>query len=134
MLHKNGVKVKEISNAAGTTVTIFAFDLVIARFTESINCKIGLSSNGVALLNVAVDTSLKDDKSQNLRQVERDVLSRTKIDGGEEKKKESKNITVTKTTTSGDNKPSIKIPNPQPLLFGSDHVKSEYTFLQFESR
>ncbi|CAG8793347.1 699_t:CDS:2, partial [Racocetra persica] len=133
-IETQGYQVDEICNAAGNTITVFASNIVLARMTENITAKLGLSSGGVNLLNVAVDVSLHDDKGQNLRQAERTVVSDTKKSSGETTHTESKTITRSPVSLGKNNKPQIGIPSPQPLLFGSDHTKSEYTFLQFESR
>lgn len=133
MLHKYGIRIDECCNDSGNTISIFAFDLMLVKFTESITCKIGLSGGGAQLVSIAIDPSLNDDKSQNLRQVERTTVSDTKKKDGSETHSE----TTTKSRTpisGGGNTPRIKIPSVLPLLHGTDHVKSEYTFYQFESR
>ena len=137
MLHKYGFKVSEVCNAAGISLNFYAYDLLLTKTTENITAKLGLSANGASLLNVSADVTLNDDKGQNARQIERSVVSEGVKNGKafrDESEVKSTIKTSTITTGEGQLKPKGKIASPQSLLFGNDHNKSEYTFLQFENR
>src|SRR5436853_2775076 len=99
MLHEpavgQGTMIDELSNASGTTITIISPAIVIARMTESITAKLGLSNSGAMLLNVAADVSLKEDKGQNQRNTERKTVSDSKTKAGTTKHEE----TITKSTS-----------------------------------
>ncbi|MCE8163397.1 MAG: hypothetical protein I3273_04930 [Candidatus Moeniiplasma glomeromycotorum] len=135
IIHQN-FRIQETVNPAGTSITIFASDSVIAKVTETVSMKVGGNAFVNKFIECIVDTALNDDKGQNNRQTERQVISESSKDGGKPVQKETTTKTTTKDLSPQNSQKSPKIGSTflQPHLYAVDHTKCEYTMFQFQHR
>jgi len=97
--------------------------------------KVGGNAFVNKFIECVVDATLTDDKGQNNRQTERQVISESSKDGGKPVQKETTTKTTSRTKDlSSRNSPKIGSTFLQPHLYAVDHTKCEYTMYQFQHR